>query len=192
MSASNQIAARGHFALLLSALVCALSGCSGVSDDPNAWYNMTIVENFSGSKTPAVVPASISSSSPSGFPTQQGSVPPPGQQVAMVMPANLVAEAELYRSEMNCGGVISHASRGAAGPPASATSSIALEMTECEVARRVGSPDKVELGSGLRGERVLTLTYSRGERPRIYRFAAGRLIGIEILPFYPSTGAKRR
>jgi hypothetical protein len=56
---------------------------------------------------------------------------------------------------------------------------IALGMTECEVARRAGSPERVELGSDNRGERAVTLTYMRGERAGIYRFREGRLFTIE-------------
>ena len=72
---------------------------------------------------------------------------------------------------------------GAGGAPSlAAIQSIGLSMTECEVARRVGAPDRVELGATTRGERVLTLTYSRGDHPQIYRFASGRLYSIEALP----------
>lgn len=172
--------------MLLAVFAGALAGCSGLSDDPNTWYNMTIVENLAGGKTqtaPAAAPVVIGSSTT--LPPGQPMPPPPGQQVAMA-PANMAVDADLYRSEMSCGGLNPNPPRG--GPPASAVGSIALEMTECDVARRIGVPDKVELGTGLRGERILTLTYSRGERPRIYRFASGRLIGIETLP----AAARRR
>lgn len=95
-----------------------------------------------------------------------------------------VPESELYRSEASCGGALGSGRAGAAAP-----SDIALEMTECEVARRIGAPDRVELSANERGERVLALTYARGERPRIYRFAGGRLTGIDALavPASPRT-----
>jgi hypothetical protein len=52
-------------------------------------------------------------------------------------------------------------------------------MTECEVVKRAGAPDQIELGTTDRGERALTLTYSHGPRPGVYRFAGGRLASIE-------------
>ena len=63
-----------------------------------------------------------------------------------------------------------------------AQSGIALQMTECDVVRRAGAPDSVELGTSQGGERLAVLTYSRGLRPGIYRFTSGRLISIERGP----------
>ena len=59
---------------------------------------------------------------------------------------------------------------------------IVLQMTECDVVRRAGAAEKVELGTGERGERSLVLTFTRGPWPGIYRFAGGRLFSIERLP----------
>ncbi len=44
---------------------------------------------------------------------------------------------------------------------------------------RIGTPDRVDLGSNERGERAAVLTYTRGARPGVYRFAGGRLVSIE-------------
>jgi hypothetical protein len=68
---------------------------------------------------------------------------------------------------------------GAAQDPATPRGGIALEMTECEVVHRAGPPENIELGTTDRGERAVTLTYTSGPRPGIYRFAAGRLYAIE-------------
>jgi hypothetical protein len=65
-----------------------------------------------------------------------------------------------------------------AGPDA-LRGGIALEMTECEVVGRAGPPENVELGTNERGERSVTLTYTGGPRPGIYRFSGGRLFAIE-------------
>jgi hypothetical protein len=66
------------------------------------------------------------------------------------------------------------------GPDAGASQGgIALQMTECEVVRRAGTPENVELGTTDRVERAVTMTYAGGPRPGIYRFAAGRLYAIE-------------
>lgn len=58
--------------------------------------------------------------------------------------------------------------------------------------RRAGSPEKVELTPNETGQRLLTLTYARGEYPRIYRFAGGRLYGIEALPPPPAPPRAKR
>jgi hypothetical protein len=82
-----------------------------------------------------------------------------------------VTAADLVGPQGQCAGT---------GQDAGATvGGIALEMTECEVVKRAGTPENVELGTTDRGERAVTLTYSSGPRPGIYRFAAGRLYAIE-------------
>ncbi|MEA2938438.1 MAG: hypothetical protein QOC56_1942 [Alphaproteobacteria bacterium] len=73
----------------------------------------------------------------------------------------------------------------------SLTQGIALQMTECEVVRRAGAPDNVELGANERGERSVVLTYVRGARPGVYRFAGGRLYSIERGP-EPATPARQQ
>lgn len=55
---------------------------------------------------------------------------------------------------------------------------VALEMTECEVARALGPPARAEVASE-GGERILTMTYMGNDRSGIYRFKAGRLATIE-------------
>jgi hypothetical protein len=65
---------------------------------------------------------------------------------------------------------------------------IALQMTECDVVRRAGAPEQLQIGADERGERSVVITYVRGPRPGIYRFAAGRLAAIERAPEAP--GAK--
>ncbi|CAN5286269.1 hypothetical protein BH11PSE4_BH11PSE4_17060 [soil metagenome] len=70
---------------------------------------------------------------------------------------------------------------GAAGAPIR-SGVVALGHTECDVARGNGAPDSVNLSTGSRGERVAVLTYSRGGRPGIYTFTAGRLTVVERAP----------
>lgn len=65
------------------------------------------------------------------------------------------------------------------GPTGRFSGGIALQMTECDVVRRAGTPDNIEFGGSERGERALVLTYRSGSRPGIYRFADGRLYSIE-------------
>ena len=45
---------------------------------------------------------------------------------------------------------------------------IALEMSECDVVKRAGVAEKVEIGTNERSERTATLTYISGQRPGIY------------------------
>jgi hypothetical protein len=61
-------------------------------------------------------------------------------------------------------------------------SAVALEMTECDVVKRAGFPERVDIGSTERNERQVTLTYTGGTRPGIYMFVAGRLKSMERGP----------
>ncbi|HWP26446.1 MAG TPA: hypothetical protein VNL39_08905 [Xanthobacteraceae bacterium] len=70
--------------------------------------------------------------------------------------------------------------------PALAVGGIALGMTECDVVKRAGSPEKVLIGTNERGERTVTLTYTGNMRPGIYTFTAGRLVSIERAPEPPA------
>ena len=179
--------------LFLPALTWPFAGCSGVSDDPNMWYNKTVVENLSGrSDAPPTAPAYSAN-----IPATPGAanVPPPaplpgavGASGAASIPApGALPDTELYRSEASCGGMI----LGSGPPPSMAASqSVGLGMTECEAVRRLGAPDRMELAAAAGNQRLLTLTYGRGEHPRLYRFAAGRLFAIEALP-PPATSARR-
>src|ERR1700686_1342776 len=91
-----------------------------------------------------------------------------GVQTAELRP---VTAQDLVGPQGQCAGTAPDAAAGQGG--------IALQMTECEVVRRAGTPENVELGTTDRGERSATLTYTGGPRPGIYRFAAGRLYAIE-------------
>jgi hypothetical protein len=62
---------------------------------------------------------------------------------------------------------------------------IALDMTECDVVKRAGPPERVEIGANERNERTAVLTYIRSERPGIYRFTSGRLTAMERAPEPP-------
>jgi hypothetical protein len=72
----------------------------------------------------------------------------------------------------------------ATGGPAvsSATGTVALGHTECDVVRGVGAPGSVGISNDARGDRVAVITYSQGPRAGIYTFAAGRLTSIERGP----------
>jgi hypothetical protein len=62
---------------------------------------------------------------------------------------------------------------------------IALEMSECDVVKRAGVPERTEIGANERNERTATLTYMGGQRPGIYSFVEGRLRSMERGPEPP-------
>jgi len=63
--------------------------------------------------------------------------------------------------------------------PEFAGGGIALDMSECDVVQRAGAPDNVEMDPGPRGQRSVVVTYTKGDRPGIYRFVGGRLVSME-------------
>ncbi len=104
-----------------------------------------------------------------------------GAQVAALRP---VTADDLVGPQGQCAG---------AGQDAAATrGGIALQMTECEVVGRAGAPENVELGTTDQGERAVTLTYTSGPRPGIYRFSGGRLYAIERAQEQPEPPKAKR
>jgi hypothetical protein len=92
---------------------------------------------------------------------------------------------DLVGPEGQCAGLSPDPAAGQTGETpvqTSASGGIALQMTECDVVRRAGAPERVELGTNERGGRSAVLTYGRGPRPGVYRFADGRLFSIERGP----------
>jgi hypothetical protein len=73
---------------------------------------------------------------------------------------------------------------GAAAAPVtpSATGTVALGHTECDVVRGIGAPAGVDLSKNERGDRVAVVTYTQGQRAGIYTFTGGRLTSIERGP----------
>ena len=89
-----------------------------------------------------------------------------------------VAAADLVDASGGCAGAVPAASEEVPMIPAA----IALEMSECDVVKRAGTAEKVEIGTNERRERTALLTYTRGPRPGIYHFTAGRLAAMELAP----------
>lgn len=96
-----------------------------------------------------------------------------------------VAAADLITAEGYCAGMAAPAdtnamaeARPAAVQPIPENAGVAIGRTECEVARAAGVPDNVAISSE-GGQRVTVLTYVRGPRPGIYRFADGRMTSME-------------
>ena len=78
-----------------------------------------------------------------------------------------------------------------AAPQPAVSGGIALSMTECEVAQRAGSPQRVDLGTNPGGERTAKLTYMSGPWPGIYSFTAGRLVAIDRVEVPPPPKVKK-
>jgi hypothetical protein len=107
-----------------------------------------------------------------------------------------VTAGDLVDGEGRCASAAT-ANPDAPGDPAQASipaipAGIAVEMTECEVVRRAGQPERVEIGTNERNERAVTLTYVRGARPGIYRFTSGRLTAMERVAEPPAPARPAR
>jgi len=87
--------------------------------------------------------------------------------------------ADLVGPDGQCAAAPGRQQQAAEATPETAAVGISLQMTECDVVGRLGTPNQVEFGTGPRGERSAVLTYTRGARPGIYRFTAGRLSSME-------------
>ncbi len=64
-------------------------------------------------------------------------------------------------------------------------SAISLDMSECDVVKRAGVAQRVEIGRGTAGGRSVTMTYLAGDRAGVYLFADGRLKSMERGPEPP-------
>lgn len=110
-----------------------------------------------------------------------------------------VTEADLVSAEGLCATTATEAAApppdgdAAAPQPAPLLSGgIALQMTECDVVRRAGHPEQLQIGTNERGERTVVITYIRGSRPGIYRFSGGRLTTIERAPGAPAERPQKK
>lgn len=103
-------------------------------------------------------------------------------------PDKPVAPEDLITADGACPGMAPPATAsaladGSAGlPPDVRGGTVALGHTECDVTRGIGAPESVNMSTSERGERQVVLTWTRGSRPGIYTFTAGRLSSIERAP----------
>jgi hypothetical protein len=104
-----------------------------------------------------------------------------------------VTPADLVDTGGNCAGAYVPASGGQPGGDVTfkeagvpmIPAAVGLEMTECDVVKRAGIPDRVEIGGNDGRERTTTLTYMRGDRPGTYVFVDGRLKSMEMVAGLP-------
>lgn len=103
--------------------------------------------------------------------------------------------ADLVSAEGQCaaapGPVSGFADPTAPGSAPSATGGVALQMTECDVVRRAGPVEQIDVAVDDRGERTVVLTYVRGPLPGVYRFSAGRLVSVDRAPAAPAAPAAK-
>ncbi len=92
-------------------------------------------------------------------------------------PDKPVTPEDLISADGACPGMPQPGAEADAAAARSGT--VALNHTECDVARGIGTPDNVSLSTNPRGDRVAVLTYSKGPRAGIYTFTAGRLTSID-------------
>jgi hypothetical protein len=154
------------FALLMLAPVMA--GCSSTSDFFSSDLLSKDAEWFSRSGRLFIKNVSIET--------------PPLTPDRPVTPEDLVSAAGICPGMAPPGGPAdANASTGstAGGPAPSASGTVALGHTECDVVRGIGVPDSVSLSNNPRGDRVAMVSYSRGQRAGIYTFTSGRLTSIE-------------
>jgi hypothetical protein len=112
-------------------------------------------------------------------------------------PAKPVTAEDLVDTEGRCAGVPVGPDPNIPGNQAQDNipmipTAVALGMTECEVVKRAGHPEKVDFSTNDRGERAVVLTYLHGARPGIYSFASGRLSSIERAPEPPAPPKPQR
>ena len=87
---------------------------------------------------------------------------------------------DLVNTAGYCQGSVAQSNTGQAAPEqATVQGGIALQMTECDVVRRAGTPERTEIGADNGGERSVVMTFVRSPRPGIYRFTGGRLQSVE-------------
>jgi hypothetical protein len=112
-------------------------------------------------------------------------------ELRQITPADLVAPDGTCPIETGQASGFADAGGAGAAPP-SASHGISLQMTECDVIRRAGPVEQIDIGSNERGDRIVTLTYIRGPSPGVYRFTGGRLASIERAPGPPPAPPKQQ
>jgi hypothetical protein len=141
--------------------------CSGNAPQPAA---VAAAPPAAATPQPPAAPAAPASSDGPMVLTPNAS-PPPSQA------------ATVASTDPAIGSPTAPAPAATAAPPVAG--GIALDMTECQVVRRAGHPESLQISTDVHGERNVVLTYIHGERPGIYHFVAGRLKVIERAPEPP-------
>ncbi len=175
--------------VLLCAAAAAVAGCSQTQEMINNvreksfaspaeifkvpdWGTSSATDtNFDlGPSGPVAADNLISASGycPPAAATAQGAAPPapaPAPQAAAAPPPDRLEPAG-----------------GAPAMQAPVLGGVALGMSECAVARSLGTPNNVSITAGPKGQRRVVLTYLTGNRPGLYSFEGGRLKEVDATP----------
>jgi hypothetical protein len=116
-------------------------------------------------------------------------VPPSSQRADQPVTANDLVDAQGFCAGMAPAAAApppeAGAAPAAAAPGPAVPGGVGLDMTECEVVRAIGPPQSVNIGTGERGERQVTVVYMGNERAGTYMFRNGRLTSLERGPEPP-------
>lgn len=166
--------------MALAILAPMVAGCGGLSDfslKDQEWFARPGRIFKSGNSTIETPPLSASKEvTPNDLVTSEGQCSGgPGQSAPVDANASSESQSEMVQI---------------AAP-------VALGHTECDVVRAIPvAPDRVNLSSNERGDRVALITWINGPRPGAYTFTSGRLTSIERVdapaPEKPARGAKKR
>ena len=108
-----------------------------------------------------------------------------GQHQVRLRPhAKMHKSAELAKLQM-AAGAVGVCVQKTSEAEALVAGGVSMDMTECDVVKRAGPPEKVEVGTNERSERTAVLTYIRGPKPGIYFFTSGRLTALDRAPEPP-------
>ncbi|HEY1541847.1 MAG TPA: hypothetical protein VGG01_05515 [Xanthobacteraceae bacterium] len=183
---------RGRFLLLsraaLLAGVGALAGCTSSLPDFGQFKVPTTRSFLPENMDTYVPPASARSDRPVGpgdLVDGQGACAggPSTVAAAPAAPAPSPAAPEPAEAELSSPANAPAGAKAAPAPPMLGT--VGLDMTECEVVRAIGQPQSVNIRTGERGQREVTMTYMGNERAGTYLFRNGRLSSLERGPEPP-------
>lgn len=186
-----------HWKLATTGLLAlSVGGCSGMADtfkSDAGWFSKPITSVLSredGSGSQVSKNFTLSPSGPVGpeeLVNADGSCAPPAPETPAPASPAAPAAAQADRPVGSMAGDLAGAPMPASPSPASDASppvlgGIALGMTECQAARRAGTPSNVAIGVGDNNQRKVVLTYLGGTWPGVYTFVAGRLKVVDELP----------
>jgi hypothetical protein len=155
-----------HSVVLAAIATLSLSGCSAGDYDAGGWFSKPVdlfgrrggytFSQLGTDKQERPVTANDLADASGACPmAAPGAAPAPDAQAAATNPGQPAPSAPDETAQLRGG--------------------VAVGMSECDVIARVGRPVAVNIGSGSRGERTATMTFTGGPRPGIYRFVGGRL-----------------
>jgi len=178
---------------LFCAIAAVMAGCAQTSDfvtdvqdnafrKPVHFISGLGASNQAGNNFNLIPKGPVAASnliSPTGYcaPAPEPATPPQAAQ----KPAQAAAAAQASAPPPDR---LQPAGLGAASaaPQVQVFGGVSLGMSECTVARTLGTPSNVSISRSPKGKRRAVLTYNGGDRPGIYSFLSGRLIQIDATP----------